>query len=159
MPVPLKRSHPIGAVPTLRHQKGDARCHVTYWRRADSEAHTRAMWRVVAGGILVTLALAAGTAGASRSGTPALTVVERSPVVIRGVGFGRRERVVVTVSAALQRATKRTVATSQGRFVIRFDGMRLSPCTGASIVATGARGHWVRLKFGLRECPGPALEP
>jgi hypothetical protein len=100
-----------------------------------------------------------GSVGASEPAKPSISVVERTPVVLRGAGFGARERVLVIVRAELFRATRRPVATTGGRFLVRFDGIRLAPCTRASIAALGERGHNAQLKLALRECPGPTVEP
>jgi hypothetical protein len=89
---------------------------------------------------------------------PAIAVVDRAPVVVRGTGFGSRERVVVTVRSGIVRATQRATATYRGAFVVRFEGIRLGGCT-ASLLATGLRGHVAQLKLGLRECPEPILDP
>ncbi len=120
-------------------------------------AHTRDMARVAISIVLVALAVAA-SAAAETAAKPAIAVVDRQPVVIRGTGFGPRERVLVTVSSGLLRATQRTLATYRGSFVVAFSGFRL-PCGGGAVVAIGARGHVAQLKLGLRECPGPILDP
>ena len=99
------------------------------------------------------------SAGAQPALKPTIAVVDRTPVVVRGTGFGSRERVVVTVRSGIVRAMQRTTATYRGAFVVRFDGVRLTACTGATLVATGARGHAAQLKLELRECPGPIIDP
>jgi hypothetical protein len=114
--------------------------------------------RVLIPTLLAALGLAAA-ASADPQARPAIAVVDRAPVSVRGTGFGVRERVLVTVKSDLLQVAQRTRATSRGTFVVRFDGVRLSPCTGAALVATGARGHVATLKLSLRECPGPILEP
>ncbi len=54
---------------------------------------------------------------------------------------------------------QRTTATYRGSFVVRFDGVRFTGCTGGTVVATGGRGNVAQLKLSLRECPGPILDP
>jgi hypothetical protein len=113
---------------------------------------------VAASAVLAALSIV-GSVGASEPAKPTISVVDRTPIVLRGAGFGARERVLVILRAELLRATQRATATTGGRFLVRFDGIRLTPCTGASIVALGARGHSAQLKLALRECPGPILDP
>jgi hypothetical protein len=113
--------------------------------------------RVVISTVLVALAVAS-VASAELSRQPAVAVVDRAPVTIRGTGFGTRERVLVTVTSGILRAMQRTRATYRGSFVVSFDALRL-PCAGGTVVATGARGHVARVKLALRECPGPAIDP
>ena len=120
--------------------------------------HTSDVRRTVATILLAALGLT-GAAAATHQTSPELRIVDRSPVVVRGGGFGARESVLVTVRTGLLRATQRTTATQRGRFVVRVDEIRLTPCAGGAIVATGALGHTARLKLRLRECPGPALDP
>jgi hypothetical protein len=111
---------------------------------------------VAAVAVLAALSIV-GSVGANEPAKPSISVVDRTPVVLRGAGFGARERVLVTVSSGLLRATQRTTATYRGSFVVRFEAVRL-PCAGATVVATGGRGHQARVKLSLRECPGPALD-
>ena len=113
---------------------------------------------VAAGAVLAALSIV-GSVGASEPSKPAMSVVDRSPIVLRGAGFGARERVLVILRAERVRATRHATATTDGRFLVRFEGIRLTPCTGASILALGARGHSAQLKLALRECPGPILDP
>jgi hypothetical protein len=116
------------------------------------------MRRAVVAGVFAAVAVSV-PATAHESAQPSLSVIDRTPIVLRGAGFGARERVLVIVRAEFLRATQRATATTGGRFLVRFDGIRLTPCTGASIVALGARGHSAQLRLALRECPGPILDP
>lgn len=90
---------------------------------------------------------------------PGLQVLDRGPLIVRGTGFAPRERVVVTVSVDGERTRRSSIATHRGTFTVRFDGIRLDACTGATLVATGRRSETARLKISLRECPGPVLDP
>jgi hypothetical protein len=108
------------------------------------------------GAVAVTLA---GVATAQSSSTPRLQVVDRSPLIVHGTGFGLRERVSVTVTVDGERTRQAVIATYRGTFTTRFDDIRLDACTGATLVAAGARGGLARLKISLRECPGLTLEP
>ena len=116
------------------------------------------MSRFVAAIFLAAVTLSA-SANAESAAKPSIAVVDRAPVVVRGTAFGARERVRVTVSSGLLRVMQRTTATYRGSFVVRFDGVRFTGCTGGTVVATGGRGNVARLKLSLRECPGPILDP
>ena len=113
---------------------------------------------VVALPLFIALTLA-GSASAQSAARPTIAVLDRTPVVVRGTAFGPRERVVVTMTSGLRQVIQRTTATYRGSFVVRFDGLRLSGCGGATLVAAGGQGHVARLKLSLRECPGPILDP
>jgi hypothetical protein len=102
--------------------------------------------------------LLAPTALGRHDTRPTLALVDRAPVVIRGTGFGARERVVLQVRTGVLHELQRTRATSRGAFLVRIDGGRIVPCS-MSVVATGARGHVARLKLALRECPEPIIDP
>jgi hypothetical protein len=108
------------------------------------------------GAVAVTLT---GVATAQSASTPRLQVVDRSPLIVHGTGFGARERVAVTVTTDGDRMRYGVIATLRGTFTARFDEIRLDACTGATLVAAGRRSEVVTLKIGLRECPGPALDP
>jgi hypothetical protein len=115
--------------------------------------------------VLAGAALAPAATLASSTATPALRVVDRSPLTIYGTGFKPRERIVV---AALEgpgldsRATARVkiLAGKRGRFRAQLQAT-FDPCTGPAFIrATGLKGSIVVLKLALRECPGPVeLEP
>lgn len=97
-------------------------------------------------GVVLTLALGVALAWASISGAtatrPTLRMVDRTPVVIRGVGFAPDERVTVVV-AARSRWSKRVTATSGGTFVARFKVV-LGRCSRYSIQAFGSTGSRAR---------------
>ena len=100
-----------------------------------------------------------GVASARSATTARLQVADRAPLVVTGVGFGAREPVAVTVSADGERTHRTVVATLRGAFTARFAEIRLDACTGATLLATGRRSSdMARLKVGLRECPGPAID-
>ena len=100
-----------------------------------------------------------GVASARSATTARLQVADRAPLVVTGVGFGARERVALTVSVDGERTHRTVVATPRGAFTARFAEIRLDACTGATLLATGRRSSDVaRLKVGLRECPGPAID-
>jgi hypothetical protein len=110
--------------------------------------------------LLIAIGLAVGSIGrAAQEATPTLTIVDRSPLIVRGTEFKKRERVVVTVSTEAGNVRRAVRSSSRGRFLVRFDAIRIDPCTGATLEAVGARGDLARLKIGLRQCPGPVFEP
>ena len=109
--------------------------------------------------VVSAVALACAAVGTARTATPALSVSDRSPLTTRGTGFLPRERVVVTASVNGVRSRRIAVTSRAGVFAVRFDGIRLDACTGAMLVATGARGDYVRMKIALRQCPAPDLDP
>jgi hypothetical protein len=110
----------------------------------------------IAGVAIVSLC---GVGSALSATSPRLQVADKTPLVVIGVGFGPRERVALTVSVDGERTHRTLVATLRGVFTARFAQIRLDACTGATLLATGRRsGDVVRLKIGLRECPGPAID-
>ena len=115
--------------------------------------------RVALLSILAGTLVVAGVAGAQPLTKPALRLVDRDPIVVRGTSFKPRERIVVTLTIGESDSRRVRIATPQGAFTARFDGIHLAPCSGATLGATGGRSEVVRLKIGLRECPAPALDP
>lgn len=93
-------------------------------------------------------------AGASTSRTAHITVMSRSPVVVRGTGFRSSERVALTVSTT--RTYKKTVtATRLGAIRAKFIGVSIGNCQIYSIWAKGNRGSSAVLRV-IPECPPPA---
>ena len=95
--------------------------------------------------------------GQSTTG-PRIQVADRAPLVVVGSGFARRERVTVVATVDGERSRRSVISTYRGTFAARFAEIRLDACTGATLLATGRRSDTVRLKIGLRECPGPAID-
>lgn len=95
----------------------------------------------------LTLVLGFVLASASASGAaatrPTLRVVDRTPVVIRGVGFAPEERVTVVVAAG-PRSSRRVSTNANGAFVARFK-LVLGRCTRYSVQAFGSTGSRARL--------------
>ncbi len=79
-----------------------------------------------------------------------VVLLNSSPVTVRGTGFHRGERVVVTVAASSMRTKK--VATTRGAFRIVFQGFKFSYCEGYTIQAKGNRGSNAFVKV-IPECP------
>lgn len=110
-------------------------------------------------GVILTLVLGFTLASASASGAaatrPTLRVVDRTPLVIRGVGFASEERVTVVV-AAQSRWSKRVTTTSDGAFVARFRVV-LGRCARYSVQAfgsTGSRAHLMPSRVTIDCVPG-----
>jgi hypothetical protein len=115
--------------------------------------------KLVLAALVGAAAVVAGVATADAGKGARLQVVDRSPLVVHGTGFEPRERVALTVTVDGERTRRGVVATYRGTFTVRFDSIRLDACTGATLVAAGRRSDIVRLKIGLRECPGPTIDP
>ena len=102
--------------------------------------------------------------GAQAASVPRLTLVDRSPLVVAGIGFGARELVVVTVRAP-SLVVNRTVRVSEsGRFRTSVAGLsltgRLRCAHGLTIVARSQRGALVLWHpQRLPDCAAPPLHP
>jgi hypothetical protein len=71
---------------------------------------------------------------------PALQVLDKAPLVLRGRGFGPAERVRVTVVKAHTQLVRQTRASGVGTFVVRFDTV-VDACYGArAATAVGVGG-------------------
>jgi hypothetical protein len=91
-------------------------------------------------------------------GKPALRVLDRQPLVVRGSGFAPRERVVVSAFTTSRKIVERPVATATGTFTARFE-LAYGTCTGIQVVrAVGARSATVTIRSvpTIRDCPPPA---
>jgi len=86
---------------------------------------------------------AAGTASAAPPRVASLRVVHERPLVVSGVGFAAGERVVVQLMHG-QVATRRTIASSAGAFVVRFR-LSIPRCRGYVVQAFGSRGTRARV--------------
>jgi hypothetical protein len=100
------------------------------------------------------LALAATSSGSIR---PALALVDRQPLTIRGRGFHPYERVRVVVDAQL-RAAKSVRATRSGAFTVRFATVNVAQCGGVFATARGRAGSVARLKIPVPACQ-PTTQP
>jgi hypothetical protein len=99
---------------------------------------------------VVMCASAAGTAVAK----PRLAIVTQTPVTVRGAGFQRHESVRLRLLAPGLQMVRRLRATRAGRFSVSFAGAAPDRCAGYSIVATGASGSLVTLRWPVRRgCP------
>ena len=87
------------------------------------------------------LVAAAGAATAS----PTLSLVSRSPLVVRGTHFEALERVRVTVYART-RLVKSVRASSTGSFRVGFGDVYVGRCSSLRAVAIGVSGRSAALK-------------
>jgi hypothetical protein len=106
--------------------------------------------------IALTLGLALGAAesGANQTaaGKATLKLQGVAPVTLRGAGFVRAERVVVSVRSG-QRRSKRLTANSRGGFVVSFPRLSYDRCDPLFALAVGSRGSRAGLKVPPRGCP------
>jgi len=86
-----------------------------------------------------------------------LQLLDTTPVVVRGAGFGAAERVTVRASVGGRVATKQVVARTAGRFTVRFPGLSVGDrCTDAVFLsAVGNRGSRAAYKLPMPQCPPP----
>ena len=117
---------------------------------------TRFLLVLVALGVLATAA-----AVASADTRPALRAVDRSPLVVRGTGFDRLERVTLNARTVRgNRVVRHATASRLGVFTARFD-VPLGTCSGIrSVTAVGAKGSLAMLRTPImaRECPPPPAD-
>ena len=99
---------------------------------------------------LLPIAAAASTRAAQ------VAVVSHSPVTVRGTGFHRYERVVVTVSARESR-TRKIYATARGSFRAVFKGYSFTYCEPYAVRAKGNRGSTAFVRI-IPECPSQGPE-
>jgi hypothetical protein len=98
---------------------------------------------VARGVALLACVLVASASAATAS--PTLSLVSRSPLVLRGTHFEPLERVGVTVYART-RLEKNARATSVGSFRVAFDGVYVGRCSSLRVVAVGVSGSSAALK-------------
>lgn len=93
--------------------------------------------RAAAAAVLVlVLALPAAAAQPRRA---TLELAALAPLVVKGRGFGKGERVTLTASAPSTRRLLSVVARPSGSFTARFD-LRLGQCATLTVRAVGVRG-------------------
>lgn len=109
--------------------------------------------------MLVTVLVASSAlATAEAAATPGLTLVKRSPLVVRGTGFRPSERVVVT--ALTLSGPRRVVvrATVLGRFTATIRTAN-QPCGKPFAVrAVGGRGSVALLRLPSTACVPPPID-
>ena len=93
--------------------------------------------RAAAAAVLVlVLALPAGAAQPRRA---TLKLVGLQPLVVKGMSFGKRERVGLTASAPGAQRILGVAADRSGAFTARFN-LRLGRCDSVTVRAVGTRG-------------------
>ena len=102
----------------------------------------------------VLLLAAVAFPAASAATAPKLSVTDRSPFTVRGVGFAPREQVRVVVSAAGAAATKWAMTGPGGGLVLEFPAVKVGHCPAYIVRAFGAKGSRAMLRF-MPECPQP----
>jgi hypothetical protein len=107
---------------------------------------------------LVALAVVLVAGSLSAAGTPAVDakarvlVVDRTPLMVRGLRFGAGETVRVRVAVrGGAKVVRSMVARKGGGFNARFASMWVSECSILSVQATGSRGS--RASFTLHPPP------
>jgi len=102
--------------------------------------------------LAVVAAAFAGVAMTAEQRSPALRLVDRQPLVVRGTGFRPSERVRVTVAADGDGATRRLRAGARGGFSANFTPMTLHRCDALFASAVGDSGSRAKLK-AQPQCP------
>lgn len=110
--------------------------------------------RALATASLLAVFAAAGAevATTAEQRSPTLRIVDRQPLVLRGIGFRPSERVRVTVSVDGDSAARRLRASARGVFSASFARMTLHPCDGLFASAVGDSGSRAKLK-AQPQCP------
>jgi hypothetical protein len=93
----------------------------------------------------------------SAAGSAGLRIVDPSPLVVRGTGFGALEHVTVTAFMPDGSFVRRVVATRAGTFTVRFSA-GAEWCSGVREVrAVGRKGSRAAVwtKPALSECAAP----
>jgi hypothetical protein len=80
-----------------------------------------------------------------------LRIADTSPMTVAGMRFAPGERVRVTVVAQGRKVVRRTVASEEGRFTVRFR-FSVDRCTAPIAYAVGSRGTRAFAKLPLPEC-------
>jgi hypothetical protein len=107
---------------------------------------------LVALSVLISAGLAPSAAAPLSDAKPRLLLLDRSPLVVRGLRFKADESVRVhAIVRGRSRVTKSVVAGSAGGFNVRFASMWPSGCAFLTVQATGARGS--RASFTLHPPP------
>lgn len=95
---------------------------------------------------------------ASESTQPALRVLDKDPLILRGTGFKPAERVKVTVVTQPAQLVRRARASRFGTFVVQFDTI-VDACYGArGAAAVGTRGSKASIVLA-RPLPRYCVEP
>jgi hypothetical protein len=93
--------------------------------------------RAAAAAVLVLVLALPASAAPPRRAT--LELASLAPLVVRGRGFGRVERVALVASAPSTQRKLSVVASRNGAFTAPF-GLRLGKCAAFTVRAVGVRG-------------------
>src|SRR5688500_2823065 len=108
--------------------------------------------------VLITVLMLALVAPAQAAkASPSLRLVDTSPLTVRGVAFGPRQAVVVTVRQdGLVRARRTVRASATGGFAVSFAATSIHRCSGAAtITAVNSAGAVAKLRLAQPLCPLP----
>jgi hypothetical protein len=98
---------------------------------------------------LLTLAVAAAvsatTSSSAQVARPALTMVQRAPLVVAGTHFRPRQAVRLTASTTGRSAAISVTTTRTGRLVARFPRFAAPDCVQSIVLATGRAGDRAKL--------------
>ena len=100
------------------------------------------------GALVAAAAVATATGAASAhevSSAPALVLVQRAPLQVRGVRFKPHESVLVRAVTPNDRTHTRARTTRRGRFMASFGHFVPGPCLRLVITAVGAKGDHATL--------------
>ena len=89
--------------------------------------------------------MGAAAAASSNAAAPALALVQRTPLKVRGFHFQSRESVRVTAMTTDGRASVVVTTTQRGRLRASFGDFSPPPCLRLIVKAVGARGDRARL--------------
>jgi hypothetical protein len=96
-----------------------------------------------------------GVSPAAPGSSPALRLVDATPLTVRGTGFAGHERVRLRLKRESGVVVRRAQATATGRFVVRF-GVVVPPCPTWAVVARGSLGSRATLRPDPRQdCAQP----
>ena len=109
--------------------------------------------------LAVLLAIVAPSLAPAGSLRERVWVADRSPLVVRGSGFGAAERVSVTITGA-GRYVRTITATRSGAIVARWstETNAKAACAALFVRAVGARGATATAKVAGIECPQPPAD-
>jgi len=99
--------------------------------------------------------IAALAAPAALATQPRLSVLDTSPLMVRGSHFKPAEHVRVAVRTSERSAVRSGVVTAAGSFTIRFPTVSLGGCAAYMVRVTGSLGSTATLRV-MPDCPnGP----
>ncbi len=107
--------------------------------------------------LLLALVMAPAAISSSTQARARVSIVDESPLVVRGTGFKAGERVTVSVSHAKTLFRRVAFAGSSGVLVARWTRAMPTTCGSTTITAFGSRGTRAVFKTVANECapPGP----